>query len=236
MWAESEARAPGGEHGSLARAGERTISHDVLACAQSGGRVTISTALFARAGIRLGEREVEALVIEALERILPPRPAPSPGAELTAEEQAALRRAGVNLEPTPAGQRALARSAAAYAALVASSLSVPQAAARLGVDASRVRHRLAERTLYGIRQRSGWRLPAFQFIDRGLVPGIDRVLPGLPAGLDPLGTVNWFLLPHSDLYDPGDPGETPISPLDWLRSGRDPRPVAELAAAEDEGA
>jgi hypothetical protein len=51
-----------------------------------------------------------------------------------------------------------------------------------------------------------------------------------------VGTVNWFLLPPPDLYDPADRDEASISPLDWLRSGRDPRPVAELAAADDEGA
>jgi len=111
-----------------------------------------------------------------------------------------------------------------------------EAAARLGVDASRVRHRLAERTLYGIRGRSGWRLPAFQFADKGIVPGIDRVLPRLPPALDPLGTVNWFLLPHPDLYDPADADEAPVSPLDWLRAGRDPRPVGELAEALGAGA
>lgn len=197
--------------------------------------MAIASALFERAGIRIGEDEIRDLVAEAFERVLPTRVAAGPE-ELTPQEQAALRRAGASIEPSAAGQRALVRSAAAYAALIAGSLSVSDAARLLGVDPSRVRHRLAERTLYGIRQRSGWRLPAFQFSDGGLVPGIDRVLPSLPPALDPLGTVNWFLLPHPDLYAPDDPDETPISPLDWLRLGRDPRAVAELAAADGEGA
>jgi hypothetical protein len=159
-----------------------------------------------------------------------------PGDELTAEEQAALRRAGIALDPTPAGHRAVARSAATYAALVASGLSVAEAAARLRIDPSRVRHRLAERTLYGVRQRSGWRLPAFQFVEGGLVPGIDRVLPCLPVWLDPVGTANWFMRPHPDLYELTDPNEVGISPLDWLRAGRDPRVVAELAEGLAAGA
>jgi hypothetical protein len=79
-------------------------------------------------------------------------------------------------------------------------------------------------------------VPAFQFAERGLVPGIDRVLPRLPSWLDPLGTVNWFLRPHPDLHDPAGPDEAAISPLDWLRAGRDPRPGADLAESLAAGA
>ncbi len=52
-----------------------------------------------------------------------------------------------------------------------------EAARLLGVDPSRVRQRLGERTLYGVKTARGWRLPAFQFdLDQP-----DRLVPGIGA-------------------------------------------------------
>ncbi len=106
---------------------------------------------------------------------------------------------------------------------------MPEVARLLGVDDSRVRQRLTKRSLYGIKLPDGWRLPAFQFDPARpgrLVPGIGRVLPRLDPALHPVAVYRWFTLPNVDLVL----DDTPVSPLDWLRSGGDPTEVAALAA------
>jgi hypothetical protein len=188
----------------------------------------IDTTVFERIGRRVSPDELENLIVEALDRIVPARVVADPSRDLTPEEVAALARGGV--DPAWRGSDAtdpVVRTAAEYAALLASSLTVEQVAGLLGVDSSRVRHRLADRTLCGIKERSGWRLPAFQFASARLVPGIDRVLPLLPTDLHPLAVVGWFTRPNPDLLD--DNEETPMRPLDWLSTGRDPDRVARLA-------
>jgi hypothetical protein len=112
---------------------------------------------------------------------------------------------------------------------------VAQAAGHLGVAESRVRQRLGERTLYGIKRPGGWRLPRFQFTtrvtERGTVPGIERVLPRLAPDLHPLEVVGWLTTPNPDLTVGEE--ERPVSPLDWLTAGLSPAAVADLA--EDAG-
>lgn len=189
---------------------------------------TLETRVFERIGLHVGGAELEALVADALEQVVPARVVADPTAELTPEETAALRRGGLD----PAWQARemddpTLRTAAEYAALLASSLSVEQAAALLGIDGSRVRHRLADRTLYGVKDRHAWRLPAFQFAGRGPVPGLECVLPHLPCGLHPLAVLGWLTRPNPDLWL--DAEETPVPPLDWLRAGHDPERVARLA-------
>jgi hypothetical protein len=108
------------------------------------------------------------------------------------------------------------------------SYTAEQAADLLGVNASRIRQRLGgpSRTLYGIKPGKEWRIPKFQFEGRRLIPGIERVVERLAAGLHPVAVYRWFLTPIPDLTV----DETPTSPLDWLRLGNPPEVVAELAA------
>ena len=116
------------------------------------------------------------------------------------------------------------RTAAEYVAVLASSLTVSEAAQHLGVDGSRVRQRLAAHTLYGIKQPSGWRLPRFQFAHSGLLPGFERVGPRL-VDIHPVSVVRWFNRPHGDLTL----DDEPVSPRAWLELGLDPDRVAALA-------
>jgi hypothetical protein len=154
----------------------------------------------------------------------------NPRAQFSPDERAVLQSGGFDLGPRRPGEDDVGlRAAERYAAILATALTVPQAARRLGVDGSRVRQRLLARQMYGIRQSRGWLLPIFQFGEHGLVPGFDRVLPRLDPHLHPLSVVGWFTTPKADLFQPGDPDETPISPRDWLLSGGDPTNVAELA-------
>src|SRR5438034_4568690 len=156
-----------------------------------------------------------------------------PGAdagELTAPEAAALARGGVGPLSDEEARRALARAALAHERLRATSLSVEEAARRLHVNTSRIRQRLAERSLYGLKDAGAWLLPAFQFVAGGLVPGIEVVLRRLPEGVSPQAVARWFALPNPDLCTRDDLGR-PLTPLQWLLAGHPPGPAAELAAA-----
>lgn len=195
--------------------------------------MSISTAVLERAGLRVDPEEFDRLVAEALEEVIPLRPSPDPAAELSDQELATLTAGGMRFDPLQAGRdQPLVRTAALYAALLASSLSVAQAAAQLGVGESRIRQRLGERTLYGVKRPGAWRLPRFQFAAQGTVPGIERVLQRLAPDLHPLAVVGWFTTPNPDLTVGED--ERPISPLDWLNAGLPAEAVAD--PAEDAGA
>jgi hypothetical protein len=119
-----------------------------------------------------------------------------------------------------------ARTIAALAAICATSLRVPEAADRLGVQPGRVRQRLSKHTLYGFKIRGTCRLPAFQFTAGGEVPGIGRVLVRLNPALHPVGIVTWFTQPDPDFRVDG----REASPRDWLLSGGSPHFAAEDAA------
>ncbi len=180
-----------------------------------------------RVGIEVSPDRFEEMVLEALGELRAVHSA-DPLRELTPSELQALRCGGFELELGDLGDNdPLARTAAEHAALLATSLTVPEAAEALGVDTSRIRQRLAARTLYGIRLRSGWRLPSFQFEpSSGTFPGIEDVLPRLDPDLHPVAVHRWLVTPTCDLEIEGQPA----SPLAWLRAGGHPSEVAELAA------
>jgi len=112
-------------------------------------------------------------------------------------------------------------------ALLEESLSATEAAKLLRVDASCVRQRLRERSLFGPEYEGSWRLPRFQFERRLLIPGLAQVLESLPPDLFPLDMVEWFVLPDPDLQLDSD--AAPLSPREWLVSGRPIEPVVTLA-------
>jgi len=149
---------------------------------------------------------------------------------LTPPEEAVLARGGVR--PASAEELRLVegQAAAAYQQLRAHSLSVEDAADRLGVNASRVRQRLAERSLYGLKDGNAWLVPAFQFVADGLVPGIEVVFRRLPSELSPLAVARWLATPNSDLTTRDD-DERPLTPRQWLLEGNPPDAAAGLAAA-----
>lgn len=172
-------------------------------------------------------------VFDLTSEILASEQKPSP--ELSPGEKRLLDEGGFSEDPTQAAI-GIARSVADYARLQVKSLTVARVAKALSVTEGRIRQRLTRNpamgkppTLYGIKVRGEWRLPAFQFARNGAeIPGIDRVLARLPEGLHPLRVEGWFTTPDPDLVLPE--GEVPVSPIDWLRSGGDPEHAAELAA------
>ncbi len=184
-------------------------------------------------GILITPAQMAELVREAVARLPRVLVRDDPRADLTPSEAAALDEGGFRLDARPRGEDPLARSAAEFAALLATSLPTGEAAARLGVDPSRIRQRLTSRpqTLYGIRRDAGWVLPIFQFDGSRLLPGLGEVVARLDPQLHPLSVSRWFTMPHPDLVlDEPSAASRAVSPRDWLRLGFAPGAVADLAA------
>ncbi len=185
----------------------------------------------ARVGLQLDPTAFEQLVAEAVRAMPAAEPPGSALHDLTAAEVAVLEGGAFDLRPERPDERAdspLARGAAEYAALLATALTPAQVAHRLGLDVSRVRHRLAARTLYGIKTPDGWRLPVFQFnhFTGGVLPGIGAVLATLDPRIHPVSIQRWFLSPDPDLEIEG----RMVSPRDWLLHGGAPTAVVPPAA------
>jgi len=66
---------------------------------------------------------------------------------------------------------------------------------------------------------------AILFDRAGLLPGVETVLPRLNHELHLVAIYNWFTMPDPDLLV----DDTPVSPRDWLRSGRSADTVAAIA-------
>ena len=147
--------------------------------------------------------------------------------ELTPSELGLLAQAGVEVEESPRRADPMIVYATEFAAILATSLSPARAGERLGgVTAVRVRQLIRERALYALRLEGRWKIPVFQFGDEGLVPNIGPVNAALPSTLDPVSVLRWYTRPDPELEAPGG---AVLAPLDWLRAGMDPAPLAALA-------
>ena len=191
---------------------------------------------FRKAGLDLTVDDLERIVMDAAQRLLPEQPPSDGRSELSAAEVMFLERGGVtpsDLSPADQGATsALAQTAADYAVLLAASLTSSEVAVRIGVDESRVRQRISQHSLYAVRDGRGWRVPAFQLDATGkaLVPGLERIVPHLyDAHL--VEVARWFLSPQVDLEGPN---EEPMSPRQWLLTGHDPT-IAAATAQEFDG-
>jgi len=171
---------------------------------------------------------------EARRRLLKNQPLRGESAEsaartLSVGELDALKAVGLATEPFDEGiaRDPLRQSIADYMALLETSYSTVQAAKCLKVDASRVRQRLREHSLFGIDYDGEKRLPRFQFERQHVIPGMREVLAALPKALNPLDVAEWFLSPNPDLEI--DAQEMPLSPREWLLQGQAVEPVVKLA-------
>ncbi len=154
---------------------------------------------------------------------------PAVRANVTDEEREVLRAGGFALgRGNHAGIDAYQRTQIKLATIIANAYTTLEAAADLGVTASRVRQMLGARELYGIKWQKGWRVPRFQFDGDHLVPYVGRVLSQLDPALNVIAIFNWFTLPNDDLRDEG---YREMSPRAWLIAGRDWERVADQAAA-----
>ena len=182
--------------------------------------------VLADAGLRVSEAEFARLVASVLEE-MGPAPSDDPTAALSAHEVAGLQAVGADLRPRGRRERdPRADAAATYAAVLAGALPVGEVAQRLGIDSSRVRHRLAAKQLLGIRRTDGWRLPAWQFgVDGRPLPGLEQVVRALPADVHPVAVARFFTTPAAELRV----GRHAVSPRDWLAGGGVPAAVVALA-------
>mgnify|MGYP000051836510 CR=1 FL=1 len=145
--------------------------------------------------------------------------------ELTAAEASVLQAGGFDLKES-ANNDPLAETATVFAALLNTGLTVKEAAKRLGVQDTRIRQMLTERTLYGFHINHRWQIPAFQFADNALVPNIGRVNAALDPDLHPVAVYQWYVTPEVDLEMDGQP----LSPLEWLKAGYPVAPVLQSAS------
>jgi excisionase family DNA binding protein len=177
------------------------------------------------AGIDASPSEFLRLVRDAVDSIRAV-PALDPGEQLSTTEVEALERGGFDIgHPRRGEEGPLSSTVAAYVAMMDDALSVGEAAKKLRVDQSRIRQLLSNRSLFGVKVRSEWRLPRFQFANRGVLPGIQEVLRAMPGDLHPVEVLKWLSNPDPDL----EIGEQSLSPLDWLRSGGDPQRAGDTA-------
>lgn len=163
--------------------------------------------------------------VDRLERVV----RREPEYELTDPEALVLREGGFDLSCRTTGRSdPVAHGVAEYAAMLATALTTREAAARLGVNASRVRQRLGEGTLYGISVSSEWRLPSFQFVEGGLLPGFEEVIARVDRDeVHPVALYRWLTSSSPDLY--AEDLGIELSPRQWLASGRPAEPVARIA-------
>lgn len=186
--------------------------------------VALETVL-AQAGLRVGAREFLTLVADAARRLAPPNPDPS--IYFSVEQHAALTDVGLDLSPYVDGEPDYrAKTVAAHAVLAESALTVGAAADVLGVDSSRIRHKLNKHRLMGWKVQGEWRLPSWQFTESGVLPGLETVLAALPDDQPVLVMAAFMSTPQSDLVI----NERPATPRQWLLAGGDPDMVARLTA------
>jgi hypothetical protein len=189
-------------------------------------RVTVALEdVLAKAGLRVDPDRFLSLVEDAARRLAPPHP--DPVGYFTADQREALLDVGMDLSPLREDEPdSRARAVAEQAVLHDSALTVSEAADTIGVDTSRIRHRLLARRLMGWKDRGGWRLPAWQFTESGVLPGLDQVLAALPGDQPALVVAAFMTTPQEDLMARA----RPITPCEWLQAGGDPQRVARLAA------
>lgn len=161
--------------------------------------------------------------IESMHRTLY---APS-ASELTSSELALLKKAGVDLVEHADRDDPMLDYATEFAAILTTSLTAAEAAKRLhDVTAVWIRQKIRDGSLYGIRIDGRWKIPAFQFERKSLVPNISTVNAIIPRTLDAVSVQRFYTTPDPELETPA--GEL-VSPLDWLKAGLNPAPVVALA-------
>jgi hypothetical protein len=146
---------------------------------------------------------------------------------LTSTEQAFLAGEGITVDGDPSPEQSLHEAADRVIDLTADSWSAAEAAEKLGVDASRVRHRVADRSLYAYRLGRQLRLPHWQFTDRlpaEPLPNLRRVLTALPDDMAPVELARLVTTPQPDLALAG----AATAPRDWLLAGQSAEPVRHL--------
>ncbi len=158
----------------------------------------------------------------------------APEKALTAGELRALERIGLGPNAEVPAQAERARQQALHVFFHAYQTALPtiEVATMLGVNASRIRQRVKERTLLAMVDAGEIRFPSMQFHDGRELPGLRELLPTLPPNIKTLEALSWFATPSVELAQDG--GE-PQAPRDYLLATGEVSPVIELARMLDRG-
>jgi hypothetical protein len=179
-------------------------------------------------GDRLSLRSED--VMTALEAVARSTPAGArrPAESLSPAEEAVLREAGsLRRAMPPLEERASFRTQLLLEQLLADALTVKDAAARLGVSESRVRQRIAARSLLAVERAGTWKLPTFQLEGGTDLPGLTDVLPAFPTDVHPAAVVLFLEAPSAEL----DVDGRALTPREWLMTGGPVSRVVELVKA-----
>lgn len=191
----------------------------------------LSEKLLRERGVFRSLEEIEGDVLEMIAYSIGTLPVGIVGREaarqFTPEEAEILKRGGLTLEAYEGKDDAATRTAERYATMMSLALTEGEVQRVLGVKPSRVRQRIADRSLYAIAVGKERRFPQVQFHEKDLVPGIGRVLQALPEDLHPVEVESWLTSPNPDL-PAGDEGEA-LSPRGWLISGGSVSPLLAMA-------
>lgn len=124
----------------------------------------------------------------------------------------------------PLDHPSVVRGLQSEARMIAGALPLADAARKIGVDASRLRQRIAEGTLLAIRRPKGraWLVPAFQMTENGELPHLARVLSHAQRHLSAWSVEGAFETPDEETGN--------LGARDWLMAGGDPAPVERLVA------
>ena len=123
-------------------------------------------------------------------------------------------------DPARERERRAESAARAVDEVVATSLGLAEAARLIGVDRSRISHRLSSGSLYAVNVGSRRRIPDWQFHNRAELPGLAQVVAAIPSQVHPLDVAALMTTAQDELAD--------RTPVEHLASGGDPTPVAEL--------
>jgi hypothetical protein len=102
------------------------------------------------------------------------------------------------------------------------SVGIKDAAAILGVDRSRVSRRITGKALWAFDLQGTRRIPRWQFLGEGLLPGLDVIVPAIPRGTTPAVLEVFMHTPQPDFDD--------RTPIEHLAAGGDPAVVAGFIA------
>lgn len=160
----------------------------------------------------------EADFVAALDAELADRPRVGT-VELTAAERTFLASQGVTADVSEDATWGLHRAAGDIIDLAAAAWTVQETAELLGVDASRIRHRISDRSLYAFKVGRQLRLPRWQFTDSTSpepLPGLRAVL-AVAGDVAPVELARFIVTPQPDL----DLAGAAVTPRDWLLAGQD---------------
>jgi len=123
-----------------------------------------------------------------------------------------LERAGADVDEQTDAADPMLDYATEFAAIRATSLTPTALGKSLGITAVRVRQMIRDGSLYAIRIDGRLYVPIYQLDGQALVPNISRVNRAI-SDLDPVSVQRWITATDPDLQD--------MTPLDWLKAGRD---------------